>query len=366
MLSYVVKHRAATIAAVVLVGVASGSLLGGASAAGRRPQAVNRAPVYALAGKCFALRSLADGRFVAPRSASYAADARLRSAAAAFYLKAAGLGTYMLYDRRAKLVSVASGARTVTAASSAGPHAVFSARAVAGTKAEFTLRSTLDHRRLVVRKGVASLGLTRAANAAGRFVFVATGGCRAFPEARVNATVHGRPTVLKHGRIFGFIDDHVHITGNMRAGGDVISGQPYAVRHPDRARRGRQDPRPRRQARRHRQPAAHRAPVRDPRHARLAELQGLADVQLDGPPAGLLRVARARMARRPADGRRADRRRRPLCRIEPRRRPDVLGDRLDRGSDPHAERNAELHRRAERRPRAGLVPARLSARQARR
>ncbi len=228
MLSYVVKHRAATIAAVVLVGVASGSLLGGASAAGRRPQAVNRAAVYALAGKCFALRSLADGRFVAPRSASYAADARLRSAAAAFYLKAAGLGTYMLYDRRAKLVSVASGARTVTAASSAGPRAVFSARAVAGTKAEFTLRSTLDHRRLVVRKGVASLGLTRAANAAGRFVFVATGGCRTFPEARVNATVHGRPTVLKHGRISGFIDDHVHITGNMRAGGDVISGQPYS------------------------------------------------------------------------------------------------------------------------------------------
>src|SRR5699024_5007577 len=52
-------------------------------------------------------------------------------------------------------------------------------------------------------------------------------GCTAFPEAQVDATVRGAGTRLRHGRIFGFVDDHVHITGNMRAGGDVISGEPY-------------------------------------------------------------------------------------------------------------------------------------------
>ena len=227
-MSFVVRHHGATIAAVVLAGVATASVLGAAPAAGRRPQDVNRAAVYALAGKCFALRSLANGRFVAPRPGSYAADATHRAGAAAFYLKATGLGTYMLYDRRAKLISVASGGKTVTAASGAGPRAVLRPHAIAGASAEFTLRSALDHRRLVVRNGAASLGLTSAANRAGRFAFIATKGCRAFPEAQVNATVHGRATVIRHRRIFGFIDDHVHITGNMRAGGDVISGQPYS------------------------------------------------------------------------------------------------------------------------------------------
>jgi hypothetical protein len=52
-------------------------------------------------------------------------------------------------------------------------------------------------------------------------------GCPPFPEAGVDATVHGAGTRVKRGRIFGFIDDHLHITGNMRAGGDVISGEPY-------------------------------------------------------------------------------------------------------------------------------------------
>src|SRR6185437_12007384 len=46
----------------------------------------------------------------------------------------------------------------------------------------------------------------------------------------VDATALSSPGApLLHGRILGFVDDHVHITGNMRAGGDVISVVPYSL-----------------------------------------------------------------------------------------------------------------------------------------
>ena len=225
-----VNHRSATLAAMVLAAGATASVLDASPAAGRRqaPMPVNRAAVYALAGRCVAIRSVSDGRFVATRGGTYAATARGSSTADRFYLEATGLGTYMLYDRRGKLLTVAPGGHGVAATSGAGPRSVFSPRALARGNAEFTLRSALDRRRLAVGEGNRTLILTGAETNAGRFTFEHASGCKPFPEAQVNATVHGRGTVIKQGRIFGLIDDHVHITGNMRAGGDVISGQPYS------------------------------------------------------------------------------------------------------------------------------------------
>ena len=123
-------------------------------------------------------------------------------------------------------------------------------------------------------------------------------------------------------RIFGFIDDHLHITGNMRAGGDVISGEPYRPRSASR-----------RAGRRRARSTASTAeldvtgnllrnghPGRHPRHPRLADLHGLADVRhrrptsrpttcgssgRGGPGCGMV------VAQTVEDE--------PLCRIEPRR-----------------------------------------------
>jgi microsomal dipeptidase-like Zn-dependent dipeptidase len=195
-----------------------------APAAGRAPHM----SVYAPANRCFALQ-VAGGagatglRFVAARGPSYAVSAPSRARATAFYLKPTGLGTYMLYDSDARLMSAGAGGN-VTRAAAAGPATEFALTAV-GSGSEFTLRSSADHRRVVARGGHGVLALTGAAGTA--LAFVARGGCTPFPEAGVDATVHGPGTRVKHGRIFGFIDDHLHITGNMRAGGDVISGEPY-------------------------------------------------------------------------------------------------------------------------------------------
>ncbi len=197
--------------AAVSVGVLSGT----ASAA-------SRMSVYAPANRCFALRA-PSGTFVAARGASYAASAPSRSRATAFYLKPTGLGTYMLYDSGARLMS-AGVAGTVSRGVAAGPPTEFALAAV-GSGSEFTLRSTARHRRVVARAGRGALTLSGGAGTP--LALVARGGCTPFPEAGVDVTVHRPATAVKHGRIFGFIDDHVHITGNMRAGGDVISGEPY-------------------------------------------------------------------------------------------------------------------------------------------
>jgi microsomal dipeptidase-like Zn-dependent dipeptidase len=211
--------RIVRILAVAAVSAVSAAALGGAAlAAGRAPH-MSR---YAPANRCFALR-VPGGTFVATRGASYAASAPSRARATAFYLKPTGLGTYMLYDPGARLMSAGMGGR-VTRAAAAGPATEFALAAV-GSGAQFTLRSTARHRRLGARGRHGALGLTGGAGTA--LTLVARGGCTPFPEAGVDATVHGPGTLVRHGRIFGFIDDHVHITGNMRAGGDVISGEPY-------------------------------------------------------------------------------------------------------------------------------------------
>ena len=227
----VVRLRA-LIAGIVLALGATAAITT-ALAAGRQARPARRLTAFSLANKCFALRSVSSGRFVAAgRSTSYAAAASSKTGAAAFYLKPTGLGTYMLYDRQAELVVVGSGGSSVTRLADAGPRTEFAPQPAADAVAAvgptlFSIRSTANHRRLFARAGSGTLGLTSAATQNTLFTFVSRSGCKPFPEAGVDASVHGPGVRIKHGKIFGFIDDHVHVTGNMRAGGDVVSGEPF-------------------------------------------------------------------------------------------------------------------------------------------
>lgn len=235
-MSFAGQCRAAIGARAVVVavslGVAVAALPAASPAALPRSRSASLRAVYALANRCFALRSAANDRFVAARSTPYAADATRKSAAAPFYLKPTGLGTYMLYGPGAKLVSVGVGATGVGAAAGAGPRTQFAPRVMASTRAgprtTFSIRSTFNHRQLATRTGSGMLVAAGRRSVNTLFEFVPRSGCRTFPEAQVDAVVRGPGMRIKHGRIFGFIDDHLHITGNMRAGGDVISGQPYS------------------------------------------------------------------------------------------------------------------------------------------
>jgi microsomal dipeptidase-like Zn-dependent dipeptidase len=218
--------RVRIVLAVALVAAGAAAIVTASAAGGSRPQPAARSAVYALANKCYVLRSVASNRLIAIAGpSSYAATASTPATAARFYLKPTGLGTYMLYDGEAKLLT-AAGSR-VTRVAAAGPQSEFALSAAAAGRsgaAVFTLRSTAAHRGVAVLAKGHTVGL---ATRASQFLLSAESGCTPFPEAQVDATVHGAGTRTRNDRIFGFIDDHVHITGNQRAGGDVISGEPY-------------------------------------------------------------------------------------------------------------------------------------------
>lgn len=183
-----------------------------------------RLTIYSLANRCLALRSVSTRRFVA--AGSERVDAGGLAGAEHFDFEATGLGTYMLYDRAGKVLGVRG--RRVSPIATPGPPAAFAARIAAARSGAtvLTLRSLFDHRLLATARSGA-LGVTGSAGLASEFTLTSASGCRPFPEAQVDAVVHGPGKRLEHGQIFGFIDDHVHVTGNRRAGGDVISGEPY-------------------------------------------------------------------------------------------------------------------------------------------
>lgn len=111
--------------------------------------------------------------------------------AGTFYLKPTGIGTYLLYD---------------SADRAPGEWAIRPA-----TGGMFTVKSTADGRALP-----------------GSPVTVQPAtGCTPFPEAMLDATGKPRRSVNRDGSVFGFVDAHLHITANMRAGGKVLYGEPF-------------------------------------------------------------------------------------------------------------------------------------------
>jgi microsomal dipeptidase-like Zn-dependent dipeptidase len=119
-----------------------------------------------------------------------------------FYLKPTGLTTYLLYDRRRKLLSSGPGATTRRAD-------------VPDASSEWTLRRRADGRFAVRSKA------TRRALSHRPLRLNRAHGCRAYPEASVGAT--GKP----FRGLRGFVDAHVHIPGALRGGGLVIAGENF-------------------------------------------------------------------------------------------------------------------------------------------
>jgi microsomal dipeptidase-like Zn-dependent dipeptidase len=203
----------AVVAALVLA-------TGGVSAA---PKAREPKPVH-LANACFALRSVATGRFVGVSGDGYRADQSALSSAAAFFWKPATLRTYLPQDPGGRLLGgTAVGA--VGRLATPGPATQWAVgQNVAG-------RSSLrlaDGRQLGVSPS-GDLALLKA-SARGRarlFALLKGRGCTPFPEADVGAT--GRPFrgTDRKGNVRGFADMHLHITANQRAGGAVIYGEPF-------------------------------------------------------------------------------------------------------------------------------------------
>ena len=166
--------RGLVIASLAFALAACGSSSPAPTSGGELPQ---------IANGCFAL----DG------------DAQL-----AFFWKPSGLGTYLLYDADGRLLSARDGQDREDAP---GPLTEWSLHRIAGGGLE--LASTSTDRRIAV----ASL--------------TAASGCEPSPEAAVNAIGAPITSVNPDGTVRGFVDLHLHITAELRAGGETISGEPF-------------------------------------------------------------------------------------------------------------------------------------------
>jgi microsomal dipeptidase-like Zn-dependent dipeptidase len=175
-----------------------------------------------LANSCFALRSQATGAFVAATIDGYRADAS-RTGAARFYLKPSGLDTYLPYDQGGRLMA-ARGTDAVGRDAGAGPSSEW--RLPRLSKDSFAITSTATAERVTVNR-FGTLVQSPGTGADTAFTLIRADGCRAFPEAGVNAT--GTPVggTRSDGTVPGFADIHLHITADQRAGGNVIYGEPF-------------------------------------------------------------------------------------------------------------------------------------------
>ncbi len=157
---------------------------------------------YDLANRCFAVASVAQRDF----------------ATGPLFFKPTSLGGYLIQDRDGRLVSVGAG-DTVTRTSAPGQPAEWAVRRARGDA--FSLRSSATGRLLVVgRDGKLETGPP---GRRARFRFVKRRACTRYPEAALGA--RGR---VRKGTTFGYVDAHLHAIANLRAGGQVISGEPFS------------------------------------------------------------------------------------------------------------------------------------------
>jgi hypothetical protein len=194
-----------------------------AAAGAAKVKPAPRAP--RLANACFALRSVETGRFVGSVGEAFRADQPTLSGAAAFFWKPATLLSFLPQDQQGKLLAVRDGG-AIGPAETPGPGTQWAVKRIGRNTASVSFFA--DGRQLAASpSGDLALVGARAGGRARLFSLVRTGGCTPFPEADVGAA--GRPSrgTDRKGDIVGFADMHLHITANLRAGGAVLSGEPY-------------------------------------------------------------------------------------------------------------------------------------------
>lgn len=191
----------------------------------RSPRPPVQAPAprsrFGFANGCFAAYSSVSRTYVTTGGAGYRAAAGPADEAMPFFFKATGLGTYLIQDPSGGLLTAGSG-RAVVRGSMATPAAEWAP--VPAGRGLFALRSTFSERWLAPDRRTGSIEM---ASAADGFRFTARNGCRGYPEAPVGADGTAAKGLNPDGTVFGFADPHLHITADMRAGGEVLYGESF-------------------------------------------------------------------------------------------------------------------------------------------
>jgi hypothetical protein len=208
--------------------VCAGALLAlGAIASNANARRVTAGPPsrYALANQCWTMASAREGSFVATAGTRYRA-ARSHKSAARLYSKPSRLGAYLLYDQ-GRMLATAKAGRAVTRGHQLGKPAQWAVRQA--PHRGFRVVSTATHGKLVLTK-TGKLELTGARRSGRRtqFEFSRAHGCKRYPEASTGASGRAFRGTRANGAVGGYADAHLHITAEMRAGGQVISGRSFS------------------------------------------------------------------------------------------------------------------------------------------
>lgn len=184
------------------------------------PVTTKGASARAIADGCFALRAAATGRDISAAGDGYVVT---DGPATPFHLKPSGIGTYLPFDADRRLPAAHDG-DAVGRDAAAGPASEWRLEEAAG--GTYAIVSTATQRRLAVAPSGAIVQAASDAPAA-RFMLHPEADCASFPEAEVGATGTPFAGANADGTVAGFADLHVHVTASLRAGGQVISGEPF-------------------------------------------------------------------------------------------------------------------------------------------
>ncbi|CAN5485657.1 hypothetical protein BH20ACT2_BH20ACT2_14840 [soil metagenome] len=225
-------------------GVADGDAPFAVSDAERRDRPEDR---FALAGGCYAVRSVAVDRYVARYGDGFAASAGAVSSAEPFLLRATDLGRYLLYGAERDHLAAADGLLGLLA-----PSGVVTSRAAPTTDADwvvdqvgpdvFTFRLTgpagaaptapggggeTTRTLVVTRTGELAVVAGDGGGEAAQFGFERTEGCAAFPEVDLNVTGAHPTGATPYEEVRGYLDAHLHMMAFEFLGGAVHCGRPW-------------------------------------------------------------------------------------------------------------------------------------------
>ena len=147
----------------------------------------------------------------APKSRFDLANGCFDLAGEAIYFKPTFLGSYMLYDSDERLVTAGDGDE-ITRGNEVGQTAEWAARRARG--GGFRFLSSATARPLTID------GKTR-------FPLERRRGCKRYPEAKLGAKGRVARGRKRNGDVFGYVDAHLHVVADLRAGGLVVSGESF-------------------------------------------------------------------------------------------------------------------------------------------
>ncbi len=186
---------------------------------------------YQFANGCFALRT-GDAYLVRSGiSDGYAFSGSSIQAATPFYLKAADLGTYLLYDeQRGYLVGEELALGRATSLES--DILLLDDTFVSPAEWQVLSRgSSLEEFSVQHRKSARFLGkkgLVVAQSEASPIRFEATVGCSEHPELTLDAKGFVERTTFDDGTLYGIVDAHSHVLSNFGfGGGGIFHGAPF-------------------------------------------------------------------------------------------------------------------------------------------